>query len=242
MAMDAKEPLIKILKALLELKEPIARQPFLDFLTGRETTESEGGQWDDMETYGIADAHDDEYLSSLIDAAFSAGYIKSKPAKSDSFIITPSGKKYLKKPVPFELKDDEEIDGELTSGDEGLDDILQSDFPIAAYSESKASPKTKLQIKLIHAIDRKIALDDFAESENLSLDDVLDEVEKLIHQGKWLDITYFTDEVLGPSCMDELLTYFREAKTDNMDAALREYGDVYNPEEIRLARIVFRSH
>ena len=240
--MDSKDTLIKLLKALLELKDPIMRQPFLDFVTGRETSETEGNQWDEMETYGIADSHDAEYLSSLIDAAFSAGYIKRKPAKRDSFIITPAGKRFLKKPVPFELKDEEEIAGELTSRDEGLDDILGSVVTTPVSCENIASPKTKLQIKLIHAIDRKIALDDFAENENLSLDDVLDEVEKLIRQGKHLNITYFTDEVLGSSCMDELLTYFREAKTDALDAAIREYGDVYNPEEIRLARIVFHSH
>ena len=240
--MDSKDTLIKLLKALLELKDPIMRQPFLDFVTGRETSETEGNQWDEMETYGIADSHDVEYLSSLIDAAFSAGYIKRKPAKRDSFIITPAGKRFLKKPVPFELKDEEEIAGELTSRDEGLDDILGSVVTTPVSCENIASPKTKLQIKLIHAIDRKIALDDFAENENLSLDDVLDEVEKLIRQGKHLNITYFTDEVLGSSCMDELLTYFREAKTDALDAAIREYGDVYNPEEIRLARIVFHSH
>lgn len=240
--MDSKDTLIKLLKALLELKDPIKRQPFLDFVTGRETSETEENLWDEMETYGIADSHDAEYLSSLIDAAFSAGYIKRKPAKRDSFIITPAGKRFLKKPVSFELKDEEEIAGELTSRDEGLDDILGSVVTTPVSCENIASPKTKLQIKLIHAIDRKIALDDFAENENLSLDDVLDEVEKLIRQGKHLNITYFTDEVLGSSCMDELLTYFREAKTDALDAAIREYGDVYNPEEIRLARIVFHSH
>ena len=240
--MDAKDTLVKVLKALLELKDPIMRQPFLDFIIGRETSEAEGNQWDDMETYGIAESHDDEFLSSLVDAAFTAGYIKRKPAKKDSFVITPAGKRFLKKPIPFEIKDEEEIAGELTSREEGLDDILQSVIPVPVSCESIASPKTKLQIKLIHAIDRKIALDDFAENENLSLDDVLDEVEKLIRQGKRLNITYFTDEVLGASCMDELLTYFREAKTDALDAAIREYGDVYNPEEIRLARIVFHSH
>lgn len=239
--MDSKDTLIKLLKALLELKDPIKRQPFLDFVTGRETSETEENHWDEMETYGIADSHDVEYLSSLIDAAFSAGYVKRKPAKRDSFIITPAGKKFLKKPTPFVLKDEDEIVGELTSREEGLDDILRSVVSSPVSCENIASPKTKFQIKLIHAIDRKIALDDFAENENLSLDDVLDEVEKLIRQGKRLNITYFTDEVLGSSCMDELLTYFREAKTDALDAAIREYGDVYNPEEIRLARIVFHS-
>ena len=107
--------------------------------------------------------------------------------------------------------------------------------------EVKASPRTKQQIKLIHAIDRKIALDDFAENESLGLDEVLDEVENLIHQGRRLDITYFTDEVMGADCVQELTDYFRQSKSDNLDAAMKEFGDVYNIEEIRLARIVYRE-
>ena len=99
--------------------------------------------------------------------------------------------------------------------------------------------QTKQQIKLIHAIDRKIALDDYAENESLALDDVLDEVENLIHQGRRLDITYFTDEVIGADGVQELTDFFRQ-QSDNLEAAMKEYGDVYNIEEIRLARIVYR--
>ena len=42
--------------------------------------------------------------------------------------------------------------------------------------------------------------------------------------------------------MSELLDYFREAKSDDMDAAMTEYGDIYKEEELRLARIVFRMN
>jgi hypothetical protein len=36
--------------------------------------------------------------------------------------------------------------------------------------------------------------------------------------------------------------YFSESESDSIDDAMAEYGDVYNAEEIRLARIVYRSN
>ena len=67
--MEAKESLIKVLKALQELDRPIARQSLIDFLAGKETEESIKGNWDDMETYGIGDTHEEEYWNTVIDAA-----------------------------------------------------------------------------------------------------------------------------------------------------------------------------
>ena len=64
----------------------------------------------------------------------------------------------------------------------------------------------------------------------------------LAEQKRRLDITYFTDEVLGDDCMSELLDYFQTAPSDDMAEALKEYGDTYKEEELRLARIVFRMN
>ena len=71
---------------------------------------------------------------------------------------------------------------------------------------------------------------------------MLDDLEMLAEQKRHLDITYFTDEVLGKDCMDELLDYFQNAKSDDMETALEEYGDTYQEEELRLARIVYRTN
>ena len=108
--------------------------------------------------------------------------------------------------------------------------------------KSSSSPRTRQQIKIIQAIDRKIALDDFAENEGIDLNDILDELEELIQMKMHIDITYFINEVLGESCVDELVEYFSESESDSIDDAMAEYGDVYNAEEIRLARIVYRSN
>lgn len=236
--MEAKESLVKLIKALIEIAVPIHKQTLLDFLSGKENRDIVENKWDELETFGIGEAHDDDFWIILIDAAFEQGYIKSKPAKSDSYLATSAGKKYVKKPTSFKIDDEDEFKG--ISSDGGIDELVKAALGEKVSSESKASPKTKQQIKLIRAIDRKIALDDFAESESLGLDDVLTDVENFIQQGRILDVTYFTNEVLGEDCVAELVEYFEQSPTDDLEKAMQEYGDVYNIQEIRLARIIYR--
>ena len=82
-------------------------------------------------------------------------------------------------------------------------------------------------------------MDDFAESESMSFDEVLDELEKLIRQGLNVDITYFTNEVLGEDCVQELVDFMSSMKKFSMEKVVKEYGDVYSDEELRLAYIVY---
>ena len=128
--------------------------------------------------------------------------------------------------------------------EEGIDDIVKSALKTKKQAEQKtsSSARTRQQIKIIQAIDRKIALDDFAENEGIDLNVVLDELEELVQMRMHIDITYFTNEVLGENCVNELVEYFSENDNDSIEDALEEYGDVYNAEEIRLARIVYRSN
>ena len=238
--MDAKESLIKIIKALLEIGQPVSRQLLTDYLMGKESREIEELGLDDNETYGIGDAHEEDYWTIVIDKAFESGYLKLKSSKSNNLTASKEGKKFAKKPIPFMIDEEEEATDENLSGLNDLEDLM-ADLPSADPNslEQKASAKTKQQIKLIHAIDRKIALDDFAESESMSFDEVLEELEKLIRQGLNVDITYFTNEVLGEECVEELVDYISSQKKFSMEKALQEYGDVYKEEEIRLAYIVY---
>ena len=238
--MDAKESLVKIIKALLEIGQPVSRQLLTDYLMGKESREIEELGLDDNETYGIGDAHEEDYWTIVIDKAFESGYLKLKSSKSNNLTASKEGKKFAKKPIPFMIDEEEEATDENLSGLNDLEDLMD-DLPSADPNspEQKASAKTKQQIKLIHAIDRKIALDDFAESESMSFDEVLEELEKLIRQGLNVDITYFTNEVLGEECVEELVDYISSQKKFSMEKALQEYGDVYKEEEIRLAYIVY---
>ena len=236
--MEAKEPIAKLIKALQEIDKPAPRQLLLDYIMGRRSRLIEELELFDKDTYGIGETHDDDFWSTIIDAAYENGLLKQVATKNNDLLPTPAGKKFAKKPTSFIIPDDESI-GESMSESSEIDSLLEQAQKDNSASNSSASPHAKQQIKLITAIDRHIALEDFAESEGLGLDEVLEDLEMLARQKRYLDITYFTDEVLGPDCMKELLDYFQDAKTDSINKAMEEYGDVYNEEELRLARIVY---
>ena len=236
--MEAKEPIAKLIKALLEIDKPAPRQLLLDYITGRRTRQIEENELYDNDTYGIGETHDEDFWSGIIDTAYENGLLKQVATKNNDLLPTAAGKKFAKKPSSIIIPDDESISESVSEASE-IDSLLEQAQKENAASGLSASPHAKQQIKLITAIDRHIALEDFAESEGLGFDEVLDDLEMLARQKRRLDITYFTDEVLGAECMTELLDYFQEAKTDSIDKALEEYGDVYREEELRLARIVY---
>lgn len=240
--MDAKQTLIIALKALVEIKEAVPINILVDLLIGKENNTIQESGYDETEAFGSGEGHEEEYWNNLIEAAIETGYIKIKAVKAQTLTITPAGKKFLKKPGTFVIKDDEDYNEEIK--EEGIDDIVKSALKSKKQTEQKtsSSARTRQQIKIIQAIDRKIALDDFAENEGIDLNVVLDELEELVQMRMHIDITYFTNEVLGENCVNELVEYFSENDNDSIEDALEEYGDVYNAEEIRLARIVYRSN
>lgn len=239
--MEAKEPIVKLIKALVEIEEPIQRQLLIDFMMGRRTREIEENELSEKEYFGVGESNDDDFWATMIDAAYEDGLIKQIATGKDVLTPTPAGKKFAKKPQSFIIPDDETPLG-TDEDDSEIDSLLEQAQNDRDSAAGAASPHAKRQIKLITAIDRHIALDSFAESEGMGLDEVLEDLEMLAQQKRYLDISYFTDEVLGPDCMNELLDYFNEVPSDNMDDALEEYGDTYREEELRLARIVFRMN
>ena len=78
-----------------------------------------------------------------------------------------------------------------------------------------------------------------AEQMQLGFDEVLDNLEHLIQRGTRIDISYFVDEVMEKDCQDELFDYFDEVDGD-VDKAISEFDGIYQPEEIRLARLVWK--
>ena len=102
--------------------------------------------------------------------------------------------------------------------------------------------KSKLKVSIIQAIDRKIALDDIAESKGLDMLELLDEIEAIVYSGTKINIDYFLKEVMEPDHVDEIFEYFNTAETDKIPPALEELGeDDFSEIEVRLVRIKFLS-
>ncbi|NLN95076.1 MAG: DNA helicase RecQ [Bacteroidales bacterium] len=102
--------------------------------------------------------------------------------------------------------------------------------------------KSGLKVYIIQNIDRKIALEDIAYAKNLTIDELLTEVERIVSSGTKIDLNYYVNEYIDPYHQEEIFDYFKEAESDSILEAQRELGeDEFSEEEIRLMRIKFIS-
>lgn len=102
-------------------------------------------------------------------------------------------------------------------------------------------PNHSLKISIIQSIDRKIALDEVAASNNMDFDKLLSEIEAIVYSGTKLNINYYINDVLDEDLQDEIYNYFRESESDDVNTAYKELDGEYTEEEIRLVRIKFMS-
>lgn len=100
--------------------------------------------------------------------------------------------------------------------------------------------KSKLKVAIVQAIDRKVALDDLAESKGIDFLELLNEVEAIVYSGTKINIDYFLREVIDEDHLEDIFQYFQEAESDDLEEAIKELGE-YSEDEIRLVRIKFIS-
>ncbi len=101
--------------------------------------------------------------------------------------------------------------------------------------------KSKLKISIIHGIDRKIDLEELAESKGLEFDELIDELEAIVDAGTKINIDYFLNEIMDEDRLLDLIDFFKEGQEDDIEAVFQELGDEYTEEEIRLVRVKFLS-
>jgi len=105
-----------------------------------------------------------------------------------------------------------------------------------------AANKSAIKVAIIQNIDRKIALEDIANSKGLSFEQILTEIESIVSSGTKLNLNYYIDEMIDDDRQEEVFDYFRGAESDSIEDAIAELGDDdYTKEEIQLMRIKFMS-
>ncbi len=102
--------------------------------------------------------------------------------------------------------------------------------------------RSKVKISIIQQIDRKIDLDEIAINLNLSMTELLQEVEQIIYSGTKLNIDYYIHHIMDEEREDILHDYFMNAETDHIKTALEELSDEdFAEDELRVYRIKFIS-
>lgn len=102
--------------------------------------------------------------------------------------------------------------------------------------------KSKVKIFIIQQIDRKVDLEEIAESKGLNMSELIEEIEHICYSGTKLNLDYYINQVMDKDRQMDIYDYFMTAETDSIEAALKELSeDDINEEELRLMRIKFMS-
>jgi ATP-dependent DNA helicase RecQ len=102
--------------------------------------------------------------------------------------------------------------------------------------------KSGLKVYIIQSIDMKRPLEDIAEAKGLEMGELLSEVEAIVNSGTRINLDYYVNTTIDEERQHDIYTYFREeAESDSLADAIKELGNEFEEEEIRLMRIKFLS-
>ncbi len=101
--------------------------------------------------------------------------------------------------------------------------------------------KSMNKVHIIQNIDKRIPLESIARSKNLSMPAFLTELESIVMSGTKLDINYQLNDILEADSQQDIMDYFRNAETDDIEAAHQEFDGDYSEEELRMMRLKFMS-
>ncbi|MEM9991718.1 MAG: RQC domain-containing protein, partial [Bacteroidota bacterium] len=102
--------------------------------------------------------------------------------------------------------------------------------------------KSKAKISIIQSIDRKIPLEDIADSLSFSMEGLLEELDAIVTSGTKVNIDYYIDENIDEYSREDITDYFMESDSDCVHTAFKELQeDDITLEEIQIVRLKFLS-
>jgi len=123
------------------------------------------------------------------------------------------------------------------------DYVDENDITTASDVVVKTSGnKSRTKINIIQQIDRKVDLEEIAESKGMTFRELLSELEHICYSGTRLNLDYYIEEYMDNEVTEEIFDYFLNADNDSIHEALDEFSDFgFEEEDLRLMRIKFLS-
>jgi len=102
--------------------------------------------------------------------------------------------------------------------------------------------KSGIKVYIIQSIDVKRPLEDIAEAKGMDMSELISEIEAIVHSGTRINLDYYINSTVDQERQHDIYSYFREeAESDSLEEAIKELGNEFEEEEIRLIRIKFLS-
>ena len=143
---EAKDQLVIVLKAILEIKENFRADYVIDFITGKETDEILAHHHEDFENFGAGADDDEKIWNPVIRQALIAGYLLKEVENYGLLKVTAAGKKFLKSPKSFMIVKDAEFTGD--------EDIPDHEGGISALDPTLSAMLRELRKKVSKKLER----------------------------------------------------------------------------------------
>ena len=102
--------------------------------------------------------------------------------------------------------------------------------------------KSGMKVFIIQNIDKKIPLETIAKNKDLSLPNLLTEMETIVASGTKLNLDYCLEQELDEDEQEDIFDFFRNSQDDNLDSAFEEFKDRdVSIEHLQMMRIKFLS-
>jgi ATP-dependent DNA helicase RecQ len=96
------------------------------------------------------------------------------------------------------------------------------------------------KVFIIQNIDKKIPLETIAKSKELTLTELLEDMETIVASGTKLNIQYAVDDMVDEYDQEDIMEYFKGCETSSLEIAKQELKDCdVNLEQLKLMRIKF---
>ncbi|HOU46969.1 MAG TPA: HRDC domain-containing protein, partial [Chitinophagales bacterium] len=113
-----------------------------------------------------------------------------------------------------------------------------ADFSIIKTADKNSNVK----VNIIKSIDKKMPLEHIASSYGLNMEDLIVELDSIVHSGTRVNINYYLEDAVDEDIQEEIFDYFMQAESDDVDVAYKKLkvGDI-ELREIQLVRLKFLS-
>ena len=100
--------------------------------------------------------------------------------------------------------------------------------------------KSVNKVYIIQSIDRRIPLEDIADTRKMEMEELLDEIEAIVYSGTTLNLDYYLEQTLDEDVIEEIYDYLHdEAESDDLAVIMEDLRDDFDEFEVRLVRIKF---
>ncbi len=106
---EAKEPLLVVLKAVAAVKENFRQEYIIDFVKGRGTDDIVSHKHNELEEFGAGEDMDNKLWNPVIRQALLSGYLKKDVENYGLLKLTAAGKRFIKNPESFMIVEDREF-------------------------------------------------------------------------------------------------------------------------------------